>query len=76
METLTPIDAIYDEILCIVAEKEEEQLIDDIEIYLIRDVIVLLESFKNSGKILSAGDMRIRISVKQYQSKTVNKKYV
>ena len=54
LEILTTVDTVYDEILRIIAERKEEHLIEDIDIYLIRDVTVLLEPFKNDSEILSA----------------------
>jgi len=54
VEMLNSIDKVYDEIFPILANRKEEHYVYDIDIHLVRDMIVLLEPFKNGSEILSA----------------------
>ncbi|CAF2999603.1 unnamed protein product [Rotaria sp. Silwood2] len=54
VEMLNSVDKVYNEILAVLAERKEEHLVDDLDIHLVRDLIILLEPFKNGSEILSA----------------------
>ncbi|CAF3591535.1 unnamed protein product [Rotaria sp. Silwood1] len=54
LEMLSSIDTVYNQVIYVLAERKEEHYTDDIDINLIKDLIVLLQPFKTGSEILSS----------------------
>lgn len=48
------IEKVYDQVVNVLISRKEERFVDEIDIDLIRDIILVLEPFKNGSEILSA----------------------
>ena len=72
VEMLNSIDKVYGEIICILAERKEEHLIDHMDIHLIRDMILLLQPSKMVVKYFQLITNIIRYYVTRSIRKSVN----